>query len=121
MTIPNSVTSIGISAFGGCTGLTSMTIPNSVTNIEGFAFDGCSGLMSVTIPNSVTSIGINAFYGCSGLTFITCKVLTPPTIGYNTFYNVDKLIPLYVPAASISAYKNALYWNEFTNIQAISE
>ena len=66
--IPNSVTSIGVGAFGGCTGLTSITIPNSVTNIGGAAFGGCTSLTSVTVPNSVTSIGDSAFYGCTSLT-----------------------------------------------------
>ena len=70
-TIPNSVTSIGSSAFSGCSGLTSITIPNSVTSIGNSAFSGCSGLTSITIPNSVTSIGNDAFFVCSGLTSIT--------------------------------------------------
>ena len=68
--IPNSVTSIGASAFSGCTGLTSVTIPNSVTNIGAGAFYYCSGLTSVTIPNSVTRIGDRAFFDCTGLTAI---------------------------------------------------
>ncbi len=36
--IPNSVTSIGESAFSGCYDLTSVTIPNSVTSIGDYAF-----------------------------------------------------------------------------------
>ncbi len=47
--------------------LESVTIPNSVTSIGESAFYNCSGLTSVTIPNSVTSIGKSAFYNCSGL------------------------------------------------------
>ena len=65
-----SLTSIGTSAFGGCSGLTSITIPDSVTSIGDYAFDGCSGLTSITIPDSVTSIGFDAFRGCSGLTSV---------------------------------------------------
>ena len=71
VTIPNSVTSIVNYAFWGCSGLTSITIGNSVTSIGYGAFRFCSGLTSVTIPNSVTSIGGSAFYGCSGLTSVT--------------------------------------------------
>ena len=64
LVIPNSVTSIGYSAFRGCSGLTSVTIPNSVTSIGEYAFYNCSSLTSVTIGNSVTSIGNNAFNIC---------------------------------------------------------
>ena len=73
ITIPDSVTSIGEDAFYGCTGLTSVTIGNSVTSIRNAAFRGCTGLTSITIPDSVTSIGDYAFYGCTGLTSITYK------------------------------------------------
>jgi len=74
--IPNSVTTIGSSAFSGCTGLTSITIPNSVTTIGDYAFSGCTGLTSVIIPNSVTTIGSSAFEGCTGLTSITAGTST---------------------------------------------
>ena len=68
--IPNSVTSIGGSAFVSCSSLTSVTIGNSVTSIGGSAFAGCSSLTSITIPNSVTSIGEKAFASCYSLTSI---------------------------------------------------
>ena len=71
VTIPNSVTSIGSSAFSCCSDLTSVTIPNSVTSIGDGAFEHCTGLTSVTIPNSVTEIGYGAFWACSGLTSVT--------------------------------------------------
>ena len=71
VTILGSVTSIGKMAFSGCSSLQSITIPNSVTSIGESAFSECSSLQSVTIPNSVTSIGESAFSGCSSLQFVT--------------------------------------------------
>ncbi len=45
----------------------------SVTSIGGSAFFGCSSLTHINIPNKVTSIGDNAFQGCRGLTSITVE------------------------------------------------
>jgi len=72
ITIPNTVTSIGIAAFANCNGLTdSLAIPSSVTSIGGMAFFGCTGLTGITISDGVTSIGESAFRNCSGITSIT--------------------------------------------------
>jgi hypothetical protein len=70
-TIPDSVTSIGNSAFDGCQNLASVVIPGSVTNIGQAAFFQCSGLTNILIPESVTSIGGGAFENCAGLANIT--------------------------------------------------
>ena len=89
-------------------------IPNSVTCIGVNAFAGCSGLTSVTIPNSVTRIEYQAFQYCSGLRSITCNADVPPTCQYGVvFGGVKKSIPVYVPANSVEAYKAALGWKEF--------
>ena len=73
VTIPDSVTSIGGCAFYDCDALTSITIPNSVTSIGGSAFNDCDALASITIPNSVTSIGWGAFHYCDALTSVTIE------------------------------------------------
>ena len=71
LVIPNSVTSIGMYAFYGCSGLNSVNIPNSVMNIGDRAFEECSILTSVTIGKSVTNIGYCAFQNCRCLTSVT--------------------------------------------------
>src|SRR5688572_23336081 len=58
------VTRIFGNAFLNSTNLTSVTIPTSVTNLGVQAFLGCTSLTSVTIPNSVTIVGLYAFRGC---------------------------------------------------------
>ena len=69
VTIPNSVESIGIYAFSGCSGLSSVTIPNSVTSIWGDAFSGCSALTSVHISDIAAWCNIDFEYNTSNPLF----------------------------------------------------
>ena len=113
---PSSVTGIGEYAFFGCTSITSITIPSNVTSIGEEAFTRCDYLASVTIPSTMISIGNRAFSLCFRLTSVTCLASIPPTIGNAyTFYHPDKAT-LYVPAGKKSAYQNADYWKEFSQI-----
>ena len=98
-------------------GCKNTVIPNSVTSIANDAFSCCSGLTSITIPNSVTSIGYSAFYYCDGLNLLRCDAVTPPSLGYDVFYKVNKsTCKLLVPDQSISQYKAAEQWKDFLNI-----
>ncbi|MBO7733519.1 MAG: leucine-rich repeat domain-containing protein [Methanobrevibacter sp.] len=121
--IPNNVASIGVNAFYGCGGLTSVNIPDNIKSILTQAFYGCSGLTSVTIGSGVIKIYDYAFYGCSSLTGITIYATTPPEMivwmDGRQFDNTNNC-PIYVPAASVNAYKAAAGWRVYANrIQAI--
>ena len=121
ISIPSSVASIGNSAFYNCSGLTTISIPDGVTSIGGCAFSGCSGLTNVTIASSVTSIGDSAFAGGDHIIQMTCNAAVPPTVAnVNAFDDVFRGIPLYVPAASLSSYRVAYGWREFTNFIGMS-
>jgi hypothetical protein len=153
VTIPNSVTSIGYSAFYYCTQLATINvdnanvnysseagvlynknktvlmqypggkqgafiIPNSVTSIGASAFSYCSSLTSVTIPNSVTSIGVQAFSSCSSLASVHVKWNNPSqvTIDNSAFYSTSSNKKLYVPSGTISLYQAVEPWRSFSSI-----
>ena len=111
--IPSGVTAIGTTSFSTCRSLTSITIPDSVTSIGSQAFLGCSGLTSIEIPSSVTSIADWAFSGCSSFNTITVNAIVPPTLGGSVF--IGSNCPIYVPAASVNAYKAATNWSDYSN------
>ncbi len=65
--IPSAVTTIGATAFRGCSRLQELVIPDGVISIGESAFEGCSALSEITIPRSVSKIGKWAFAGCRNL------------------------------------------------------
>ena len=70
VTIPESVTSIGKSAFKDCTGLTSLTIHGVATSIGADAFANCNSLTSLSLVGNFQTIGEQAFAYC-GMTSLT--------------------------------------------------
>ena len=102
-------------------GCKNSVIPNSVTSIGDCAFYGCTGLTELTLPDSVASIGDGAFICCSDLSKITSLAEIPPVCGSGVFDRVNKTnCELIVPIVSVTAYKQAEVWNEFSNIRGFS-
>lgn len=134
--IPNSVTSIGLQAFYNCYGLEAITIPDSVTSIGDNAFSDCRSLKtliipdgvitlgqrvlnnaysltSLTVPDSVTTIGVVAFGNCNGMGEYHFLGTTPPSLGTNSFSNIQSDCKIYVPSASVNDYKTASNWSTY--------
>ena len=114
ITIPDSVTSIGDSAFSGCRSLTDITIPDSVTSIGYEAFYNCSSLTNITIPDGVTSIEYGTFYDCSSLTNITIPD-SVTSIECEAFYNCSSLTNITIPDGVTSIESETFY-----NCQSLS-
>lgn len=138
--IPDGVFGLGKNAFDGCTKLNSITIPHSVTTIECSTFIRCTGLpviegiryadtylieaadttlSSYTIGDRTRWIGCSAFDKCVNLTSITCRAIYPPEC-HDSFGNVDKSIPVYVPLGSLARYEAAEEWKDFLSILPIN-
>jgi hypothetical protein len=93
-TIPSTVMTIGNSSFLYCNNLTGITIPSSVTTFDYYAFDMCQHLASISVANSVPILIPGAF-----------------------MYVNRSTCTLNVPRGSVSAYRSADVWKEFTTIQ----
>ena len=140
--LPDSVTSIGDTAFGYCTSLidftfpsgveqlgsevflgcsfTSMTIPDSVKRVGSWAFQNCELLTSVTFGRGVESIGGNVFYACNSVKDVTVLATTPPEIATTTIKNT--ITKIYVPAGCGDAYKSATNWSAYADrIEELAE
>lgn len=138
ITIPSTVTEFNESAFIGNSSLknvtidyasnatlegnqfngskiTSLTIGNNPTKIGNAMFRGCNKLTSIVIPSNISSIEDSAFNGCSGLTSITVDSVTPPTLGGTYVFDDTNNCPIYVPDASVSEYKTASKWSEYSS------
>ena len=77
VTVPSTVTTIGMNAFRGSS-LTAITLPASLTSIGKEAFIGCSSLTAVTLPAGLTSIGDCAFEVAQQLRHMPPQLATPP-------------------------------------------
>ena len=106
--LPNTIASIGSSAFRDCDNLViaDLNLPNlailgshafentkvqtitdlgSVASIPVSCFNGCNQLTSVTMPSSLASIGNSAFEGCSNLVIQDLNLPNLTTLGSYAF------------------------------------
>lgn len=121
ITFNEGLVTIGQGAFFGCRNYSTLTIPNSVTTIGSSAFES-NKIKNLTIGSGISFIGNGAFSKREPFESITIYATTPPTIEtYNVFWDDTNTCPIYVPEESVNAYKTANIWSEYyaDRIQAI--
>ena len=122
--LPNTVITIGESAFYGCENLTSITLPSSLQTLESYAFYNC-GLTSITIPASVTTMEDAVFIYCYDLASVTMKN-SPTEIPRSFFYGASMksiTLPSSVTKIGNAAFSgcNSLSSINLTNVTEIGD
>ena len=82
VSIPESVRSIGIKAFFGCSNLTTVYDASGVKTIGSYAFGDCTGLKYVMLPENLEKVGWNAFSGCTNLISVMFPISVTEIGGY---------------------------------------
>jgi hypothetical protein len=105
----NNITTVRVSCLISCYGLKKILIKN-VSVFETYCFGYAYTLESITLPYTLTTIGSNAFIDCHMLKEIVINAINPPVITSSSF-SLNQLTKIYVPDASLNAYKTATNWN----------
>ena len=98
ITIDYGVTSIGTSAFTGCSNVQQINIPDSVEHIDPYAFSFCKGLHTVKLPASLTLISEDLFAECANLKNIDIPG-SVTEIGANAFLRCTAFILEKLPSS----------------------
>lgn len=89
ITLPNSITSIGLNAFRYCYSLKHITMPDAVNSIGNYTFGECYSLKSVVMPIRTLSGSSNLFYYCYALENFSSLALG--SVGSTSFSNCSAL------------------------------
>lgn len=109
--IITAATSIRTQAFFNMNKVQDLVLPEGLLTLEDGVFYAWTGLKKASFPSTLISIGSNCCYNWYGCVEIIMKPTTPPTIAYDTFYELNPACVIKVPAASLAAYQAAANWS----------
>lgn len=146
--VSESLSSIGYECFQGCTKLSGdVNLPNltvaltacfnncdivrvlslgKITDMKGEGYRGMftsnKNLTLAILPSTLTTMGTSAFYDCKSLEVVVVKAVIPPTLGNHTFSGTNSTFIIYVPDASVTAYRETSGWSTYADrIRPLSE
>lgn len=122
LVLPSTLTNPKNGAIMNLTGLKKVTLGAGVADwTAAGVFSHCDNIEEVIFTEDVTKVAQNIFSGMGEVRSVTCKATTPPEIPAGLFKsNVYAQAGLFVPAASVDAYKNDAVWSKFTDIFPIA-
>lgn len=96
----------------------------SITYLPNYAFCFFKNLKTIYLPATLKTVGQQAFQNWYMIDTVYCYAEIPPTCGTNAIQNwhnsSSNTLRIYVPSASVSAYKSASGWSTYaSNIQAL--
>lgn len=95
--VTEGVTTIGNSAFSNLPNLNAVTLPSTVTRLGVLAFQGCKNLKQIAMP-AVTEIGRGCFFGCISIRTVKLPE-TLRVIEDRAFYMCDSLAGITIPGS----------------------
>ncbi len=135
--LPDGLVTIGERAFKNNKSLTSVSVPDVCATVDKEAFRDCVSLVQIdlgkgllhmgdnalretaittlVLPESVTEIGKKVAEKCKSLSRIECHAVLPPKLDGVTNNKVE----VFVPSASVSAYRSAKNWKSFKSINPL--
>ena len=109
VTLPSTLTYIGINAFYYAMSLKTVNIPDSVKTIAESAFRRCNSLDSIHLPSSLTYIPSGAFWHCNVLQHVdipeSVTAIGPEAFAYTGLTSID--IPESVTSIGNGAFMNS--------------
>ena len=99
--------------------LTTINFGSAFTSIPVSAFEQCTGLTELTFPATLSTIGAAAFAGCDNLKSIKAERATCPSAASTSFsQKVFDNALLDVSDDAYESYKTDIVWGRFVNIKA---
>jgi len=111
--LKNNINLTGTFNFSNCNSLTKIILSDSSTTIEKSTFQNCYALKKINCKN-VTTVD-SVFTNCGQITEMIFLQTIPPALTGANFPNINPICKIYVPDASVEAYKTATNWNNYAN------
>ena len=109
------------SVFRNNPNLEEVILSNDLTYLGRLTFQNCPKLKHIELGENIQTLDGGVFESCTGLEYVICRTVTPPS-GVNQYTFYQSTCPIYVPDASVTAYREASGWSQYSDrIKPLSE